>query len=280
MKSKDYNNCKVNEIAGFFGISSELLRYYDRQGILTPKRDKKINYRRYDWPDFVRMYYIRMLREMEIHLEDVSRLTSSDSVGELQRALTDKYEELETEINRLKHAQYLIQDYFRTLSDSKKLTGTFEAVISPCFILRTIDAPIAEITDDFRVLDSRQMPRLTLIHEGTADLHQKTTINDLSSYDFTVSITDPTGKLSESSLIRGNPHFTVQKPTLCIHAIKPFGRLEKDTDTYDVFRFLCGDSSLSQKYRITGNAVASFISMEAGEIKGELGEIWLPVEEK
>ncbi|MBR3375918.1 MAG: MerR family transcriptional regulator, partial [Firmicutes bacterium] len=39
---------KIGDVARILGISTDLLRYYEKKGVVTPTKDKQNDYRYYD----------------------------------------------------------------------------------------------------------------------------------------------------------------------------------------------------------------------------------------
>ena len=57
-KLDDY---KVGEIAKFYGVSVDTVRFYDRKGVLRPEKKTDNNYRSYNKEEFITMDYICLL---------------------------------------------------------------------------------------------------------------------------------------------------------------------------------------------------------------------------
>ena len=66
-KLDDY---KVGEIAKFYGVSVDTVRFYDRKGVLKPEKKSDNNYRTYNKEEFISMDYIMRLRSLGISIEN------------------------------------------------------------------------------------------------------------------------------------------------------------------------------------------------------------------
>ena len=64
------NYYKINEIAQLYGISTDSLRYYERLGILHPRRDTN-GYRLYDLKDMYKLTVIRDLRQLDFPMAKI-----------------------------------------------------------------------------------------------------------------------------------------------------------------------------------------------------------------
>ena len=65
---KDYY--KINEIAKLYGIGVDSLRYYERLGILKPRRDTN-GYRLYSLKEMYKLNMIRDLRRLNFSMEQI-----------------------------------------------------------------------------------------------------------------------------------------------------------------------------------------------------------------
>ena len=65
---KDYY--KINEISKLYGIGVDSLRYYERLGILKPRRDTN-GYRLYDLKDMYKLTVIRDLRKLDFSMSQI-----------------------------------------------------------------------------------------------------------------------------------------------------------------------------------------------------------------
>lgn len=68
MKSKD--NYKIGEISNLYGIGTDSLRYYEKIGILKPKRDSN-GYRMYNINDIRTLNILRELRKIGFSLQEI-----------------------------------------------------------------------------------------------------------------------------------------------------------------------------------------------------------------
>lgn len=87
----------IGEIAGILGISTELLRHYERKNIITPKRDEN-GYRYYDLDTVKKLTGVRRSRAFGFSLEDADRLLVSGSREETVALHRERLLELEREL--------------------------------------------------------------------------------------------------------------------------------------------------------------------------------------
>ena len=86
---------KINEVERLVGITKGNIRFYEKEGLLTPGRNSENGYRDYTDGDVVWLKKIRVLRMLDVPLEEIRRLhagdlTLSDAMGrhliELERS--------------------------------------------------------------------------------------------------------------------------------------------------------------------------------------------------
>ena len=80
------------------GISRANIRFYEKQGLLSPAR-KDNNYRDYDDDDVKLLKKIIVLRKLGVGLEEICGLENGEK--QLDNVLNENIQKLETEISRL-----------------------------------------------------------------------------------------------------------------------------------------------------------------------------------
>ena len=74
---KDYY--KINEIARLYGIGVDSLRYYEKLGILKPRRDTN-GYRLYNLKDMYKLNVIRDLRRLDFSMQQIKDYLEGQTV--------------------------------------------------------------------------------------------------------------------------------------------------------------------------------------------------------
>lgn len=104
----DVDTLTISQLAKRVGLSRSTLLYYERIGLITPRRRSMSNYRLYGSGDVERLEQVCLYREMGVPLKEIRSLLSDDSgsrsVEILRRRLTD----LAHEITRLRQQQRCI----------------------------------------------------------------------------------------------------------------------------------------------------------------------------
>ena len=94
----------IGQFAHVTTLTVPMLRRYDRAGLLRPTfRDAETGYRYYSWRQLYRAETIRMLRSLDVPLEDIAAaLENADSV-DLERIVEHQRQGIEERIRRDRH---------------------------------------------------------------------------------------------------------------------------------------------------------------------------------
>ena len=69
---------KINEVEALAGISKKNIRFYEEQGLLTPKRNSENGYRDYGEAEVDTLRRIKLLRKLGLSIEDIRRMLSGE----------------------------------------------------------------------------------------------------------------------------------------------------------------------------------------------------------
>lgn len=89
---------KINEAEALLGVSKANIRFYEKQGLLTPQRGEN-RYRDYTDADIDRLRQIVILRKLGISVQDIGRIFAGELP--LQEAMTANIQSLEEQIQQL-----------------------------------------------------------------------------------------------------------------------------------------------------------------------------------
>lgn len=135
---KDYY--KINEISKIYGISADSLRYYEKIGVLIPRRDTN-GYRLYDLDDIYKLNIIRDLRELNFSMPQIKKYLENQSVKNTLDLLNKEQELVQVKLKELQTIQKKIQNRIQVLSSAsliKTNTLTIKSMpVRPCLQLNT-----------------------------------------------------------------------------------------------------------------------------------------------
>lgn len=122
----------ISKVAKMFGISSELLRSYERKELVLPLRDAN-GYRTYTKQDIYMLSTIRILKNMGYSLDEVEQLMQSNYDGALAMKKT-RCMEMEQEIEYLKLKLHAIHQDCAEFEDAQSNIGHITWATSPAML--------------------------------------------------------------------------------------------------------------------------------------------------
>ncbi|OBZ16186.1 MerR family transcriptional regulator [Bacillus sp. FJAT-27264] len=134
------NDYKINEISKLYGIGVDSLRYYEKLGLLIPRRDDN-GYRLYSLQDIYKLNIIRDLRELDFTLPQIKSYLDQQSVENTLELLHTEQEMIKEQVAKLETTQRIIQSRIKVLTDAQQIqTGVFSIKTypgRPCLQLNT-----------------------------------------------------------------------------------------------------------------------------------------------
>ena len=67
---------RINEVEKAVGIAKKNIRFYEEQGLLSPRREQGNGYRDYSEEDVRTLQMIRLLRKLSVPTEEIRKLQS------------------------------------------------------------------------------------------------------------------------------------------------------------------------------------------------------------
>lgn len=92
----------INQVERLTGVSKRNIRFYETEGLLHPTRNKENGYRLYDQGDIWTVKVIRMLRMLDMPLEEIKKVLCKEEM--LSVAVTHQQAELERKAKELQAA--------------------------------------------------------------------------------------------------------------------------------------------------------------------------------
>lgn len=107
---KGVDGIKINEVEQLLEISKSNIRFYEKQGLLSPARTES-KYREYSDADIERLKTIIILRKLGISVQDIGNILNGELA--LQEAIQKNITVLETQIEQLEGSLYLSRQIAR-----------------------------------------------------------------------------------------------------------------------------------------------------------------------
>lgn len=209
----------IGDLAKHYGISTDTLRLYDRQGVLLSHRAPN-GYRYYTRTDFICLGYILRLRKNNMPLADIGPLMhggSLESVADAARLHDAKLAEKRLELDALYESN---RRFLAEVNDTIRLLGKIELCISPRMITRDLSIPFSQAIDLFRALPGRPEPKMVFrVHrERAISPEYERALLRARAEDFgtelILALEDKSGKLQ----LPENSGLSVIQPHLCLLA--------------------------------------------------------------
>lgn len=101
----------INEVEHIVGLSKKSIRYYEENGLLTPKRDNNNRYRIYTEEDIKKLKIIKFLRELDIPIRDLKLL--NEGKLSLEDCMTDRIKKIEAEESNYESIKNMCEEIIR-----------------------------------------------------------------------------------------------------------------------------------------------------------------------
>ncbi|RVU53952.1 MerR family transcriptional regulator [Anaerosphaera multitolerans] len=107
---------KINEVSRLFNIGPDSLRYYEKIGLLNPKRDQN-NYRIYSLNEIYQLNIIAEFRKLNIPLAQIKNYIEDLSFSNTLSVLSEESNILKEEIKKLQIQKSLIDNQIENLRE-------------------------------------------------------------------------------------------------------------------------------------------------------------------
>ena len=85
---------RIGEMAEFFGLTKEAIRYYERKGIVKSTRDEKTGYRYYERDEIITLKQIRTFESLGFSLDEAQEVVVETTFPDMEKRLDEKLTEL------------------------------------------------------------------------------------------------------------------------------------------------------------------------------------------
>lgn len=116
---------KINEAEQLLGITKANIRFYEKEGLLTPSRNES-GYREYSDADITQLKQIVILRKLGIPVQQIADIL--DGAMPLQKALEDNIASLNAQIDALNGALALTKQLWQENSDTLDTERCWELI--------------------------------------------------------------------------------------------------------------------------------------------------------
>lgn len=125
---------KIGDVAKILGISPDLLRYYEKKGVVMPMKDKNNDYRYYDFWDINFLLDCLFFKNFGFSIDQIADMVKIPSSGDLDSLFLEKEDELRDTITRCELLLRRSQEHRQDLRKAQELLGVCDIVDSPEYI--------------------------------------------------------------------------------------------------------------------------------------------------
>jgi len=261
---------KIGDVSGILGISSDLIRYYEEKGVVSPTKDPNNNYRYYDTWDINYLIDCLWYKNFGFGIEQIANMVSECSYGEILERLEKKGVDMLAEIRRQELLLQRVKLFCERLEGTKSALGRCELRYNAEFVRyinrRNFTYDNSPALRDLARRWLKYMPFSRRYFEMPQDA------NPEGGYEWGFSLGM---QYVEEFEVEVKPPVEVMPVRLCIHsAFKIVGRDQFSSQHIDYMAEYASENELEVIGAAFGNLACSVV--EDGEPAGYF-EAWLPV---
>ncbi len=112
-KNNGSNTWRIGELAEMFGVNVQLLRHYDKEGLLVPEiRNPNNKWRSYNYDQIYPLGMIRLLRHLDCSLDDIGEFLPQRHPDSTREYLTKRMEIMRSKYEKLLKTESVLLDRF------------------------------------------------------------------------------------------------------------------------------------------------------------------------
>ena len=266
---------KIGDVARILGISTDLLRYYEKKGVVTPQKDKNNDYRYYDAWDINFLIDCLWYKRFGFGIPQVAYMVTDCYHGDLVSLLDEKGDELEAHIRQQELLLERLRKHRDDVNRVKACLGVCELTQSPeviCYLNRFNDH--YDNSPELQKLSRQWLEYMPFIQRHF-EIPQDGLLGD--GDDFAWGFSMPIPYAEELGVVVKPPLRRLPSQLSIYSAFKSSG---KNTFTPRHLQFML-DYAAQTGRKVTGGAVGNLVCSVLDEERKELTgyfEVWLPVE--
>ena len=96
---------RIGHVAKLFGVREETLRYYEKEGFLSPVKNPENGYRQYTMSDILTLTDLLFYRDIGIPIADIHRILDGMDPDDVTALINQRKSEVEQQIQRLQQSK-------------------------------------------------------------------------------------------------------------------------------------------------------------------------------
>ena len=267
------------DLARFYGITTDTIRFYDKKGILPAMEKGKNEYRSYSLSDLVTVHRILDLKNMGIPLNDIQSIIKEHTLEDTMDYCQFRLQELYKEIEGLRGQCQGLQQFYNNLEKLQETHKQITIEVSPAWILKDLQNGVLEVQKWFAKHSIYGRCELVACNdayigeESIGQLHKKTERANVSNCYMALQMPDTQDRSYLNDLDETDRIWNSQ---LCIH-----GKIRVDDNKLDSFQELQRIEEFVQKhcFSLKGTILCKPIYMEKNATITYC-DVWLPLDDE
>ena len=144
----------VSQFAKLHNVNKRTLHYYDEIGIFSPDYKGENGYRYYDYMQGVDFEYIKMLKELNMGLDEIKRYIDNPNEEDFKEIAEVKIKEINQEIKLLNRRKEVLEDKLQKLSKCDEVRNKNYIKVVECEEEKFFYTPFKFEDDDLKQLIS------------------------------------------------------------------------------------------------------------------------------
>ena len=266
---------KIGTAAKMLGVSPDLLRYYEKKGVVRPRKDEKNDYRYYEAWDISTLLECLWYRGFGFSIDEVSHIVSGDSYETISGELESREKLLEESIHRQTLLLERLRLHRREMERGRRLLGI-------CDVVQSMETICYMNRHNFAYDEEPEMIRLTqswLKYIPFVRRCFEVRLDDLNTVEIEENFS--WGLSLDPEYTREFPVYIREPVRLlpsrrCVHSV--FKSTGKEAFSPRNLRFML-EYAEENGLTVCGNAYGNLLC-SAFEDDGQTGyfEVWIPVE--
>ena len=264
---------KIGDVAKILGISADLLRYYEKKGVVRPIKDKNNDYRYYEPWDINFLIDCLWYKNFGFGIDQVAKIVSASSYDDILDTMEQKDREIAENIRRQELLLRRSREHLDEIHRARENLFQCDLVWSP-EIVRYLNRYnfIYDNSKELQALSQQWLRYMPLTHRcfeiEMEDLQNK---RDNYAWGFALSM-----DYVQELRVPITPPVKLLPSQLSVHSV--FKSSGKDTFSPQRIKFLM-DFVRERKLKVAGNARGNLICsvLEDNQLTGYF-EVWLPIE--
>lgn len=269
----------AGDLARFYGVTPDTIRFYDKKGILTPLEKEKNNYRVYTRSDMITLDYIFRLRDSGIPLSEINELINdtspADAIERCRKQILVLNQEIQV-LNSQKRQLELFTEEIANLDKNSQVT----VKMSPALFLKDLDEDIVVTRKWFNDHNLSQNCKMTAYNNRMLDQNFKP--DDLDSVqlrsdmaDLYLSVPIDESRIPELQSAITDSSFIIPSQ-LCLYSVYKAVFSQKNI-FIDLFRF--HQFAEKHNFKLKEEAFSTTVFIESlNRDKVFYYEFWWPIE--